>query len=144
MTKISRGFSLIELVVTMVIIAILAAIAIPSYLQYVVKANRNVAKSDLMELQQFMERNYTLTNSYATLPSGTAITASALPFDNSPRSGTADYAISFSAGPTASTYTLTATPNANQSDATCGALSVTNASVQTISGTGSATYCWSN
>ncbi len=144
MNKNSRGFTMLELIITMAIVAILTAIAVPSYNQYVIKANRNVAKSDLMELQQWMERNYSLTNSYLTMPSGTAVTAAALPFDNSPRNGTAYYAITFSAGPTASTYTLTATPNANQNDVACGTLSVTNASVQTSSGTGTAAYCWSN
>ncbi|MEO6422143.1 MAG: type IV pilin protein [Candidatus Nitrotoga sp.] len=57
--RIQNGFSLIELMVTVVIIAILAAIAIPSYQNYVVKGNRAAAQSFMMDLAN-REKQYLL------------------------------------------------------------------------------------
>jgi type IV pilus assembly protein PilE len=138
--KNARGFTLIELLIAMIVIAILTAIAYPSYTQYVVRSNRNVAKGDLLELQQWMERNYSLTNSYSVLPDGTAVTDAVLPFAKSPRDSGSypKYVITFSAGPTALTYTLTSTPETTQPDSLCGTLTLDNVGNKTPTTSG----CW--
>jgi type IV pilus assembly protein PilE len=64
-----HGFSLIELVVAMVVVAILAAIAIPSYSNYVRKSRRTEAKTVLLDLISLEERFYTTNNSYTQDPS---------------------------------------------------------------------------
>lgn len=56
-----RGFTLIELMITVAIVAILAAIAYPSYQQYVLRGNRGAAQGAMMEIasrqQQFLLAN---------------------------------------------------------------------------------------
>ena len=59
--KKQKGFTLIELMITIVIVAILASIAIPSYRQYVIRGNRTAAQATMMEIatrqQQFFVAN---------------------------------------------------------------------------------------
>ena len=50
MTKRQAGFTLIELMMTVAIVAILARIAYPSYLQYIIRANRSAAEAQMMEI----------------------------------------------------------------------------------------------
>ena len=73
-----RGFTLIELMITVAIIAVLAAVAFPSYTEHVRKGTRRAAQAQMMELanreQQFLlsTRTYvpytTITGSGYVLP----------------------------------------------------------------------------
>lgn len=58
----TRGFSLMELMIVVAIIAILAAVAVPSYRNHICKVERNQAKADLMAFAQAVERYYTTNN----------------------------------------------------------------------------------
>jgi type IV pilus assembly protein PilE len=64
----NRGFTLVELIVAMVIVATLAAIAIPSYSLYVLKSHRTEAKSALMDAASLEERFFSTTNLYTGNP----------------------------------------------------------------------------
>jgi type IV pilus assembly protein PilA len=64
------GFTLIELLVVILIIGILAAVAIPSFLNQKGKANDAVAKADVRTAQTAMEAFYTDNKSFATDPTG--------------------------------------------------------------------------
>jgi type IV pilus assembly protein PilE len=100
-----RGFTLIELMIVVAIVAILARISYPVYMQYVVKANRSDAESQLMQLAQAMERDYAINDKYnvsMTVPTNLA---------QSPAVGTAIYTIAIVASLPAATPCLTSTSN---------------------------------
>jgi type IV pilus assembly protein PilE len=61
---VSRGFTLIELMIAVAILAIIVAIALPSYTNQVVKTNRAEAKTILMQTAQAMERCFTRYSAY--------------------------------------------------------------------------------
>lgn len=66
--KFKSGFTLIELMVTVVIIAILAAIAMPMYSNYITKAKARNAQSDLVALSLVVESLYQRNLRYPTDP----------------------------------------------------------------------------
>ena len=59
-----QGFTLVELIVTVAIVGILAAIALPSYQNSITKSRRKAAAGCLMEAAQYMERVYTTNLRY--------------------------------------------------------------------------------
>ena len=122
--KNNRGFTLIELVIVVAVIAILAAIALPSYQDSIRKSRRGQAKADLLELVQMLERAYTTDRSYARYDPLTA------PFDQSPHDGDARYTVAIS-NVTPTTYTLTATPQGSQTNDRCGELTIDHMGVKT-------------
>lgn len=133
--RLARGFTLIELMVTVAIVAILAAIAVPAYQDQVRKARRGQAKADLVELAQALERRHTINNSYA----------GALPYTVSPKDPgtTARYNITpgtIVAG--AQAFVLTATPIGDQANDRCGTLTLSNTGAKTRTGSAPFSECW--
>lgn len=137
MKTITSGFTLIELVITVAIVAILAAIAYPSYQDSVRRSRRADAKAVMVEAAQFMERRYT-ANSCFDNPCGSG-TAPALPggLTAIPRNAAAAseqfYTIALG-NVTRNTYTLTATPQNAQVHDKCRTLTVDNNGVRTADG----------
>ncbi len=64
--KKSQGFTLIELMIVVAIIGILAAIAMPSYTQHVIRASREAAQTELMQMAAVQEKIYLNSSSYTT------------------------------------------------------------------------------
>jgi type IV pilus assembly protein PilE len=106
----AAGFSLIELMVSVAIVGILAAIAYPAYGKYLVKSNRSAAESHLMELAQAEAQYMADSRSYATTVTGLGMTT--------PAAVAAKYTISIAAsdGPPAG-FTITAKPILTSSQA---------------------------
>ncbi len=133
----SAGFTLIELMVTVLIVAILAAIAIPGYTNQMRKSRRTEAKTALLELAAREER-YFATNSAYTNVVGNLGYSGAWPVTV----GGGFYQINVTAA-SATAFTATATPiNGQASDSICGTYTLDNTGTQTVSGTGGATTCW--
>ncbi len=127
-----KGFTLIELMITVAVIGILAAVAYPSYQQYVQRANRADAQAIMMENAQFMERYFTTSGTYsgATLPKG-----------QSPENGTARFLMTLPTA-TATAYTIQAAPTGSYSDTVCGTMTLNQVGTKTESGSGSLSDCW--
>ena len=62
-----RGVTLLELLIVMVIVGIMAAVAYPSYRDYITRAKRTEAKTLLLEIAQNQERFYLQNNRYGDM-----------------------------------------------------------------------------
>ena len=62
--KKAQGFTLIELIITVAVIGILAAVAYPSYLDQIYKSKRATAAQSVLECTSVLERRYTLNTTY--------------------------------------------------------------------------------
>ena len=72
-----HGFTLIELMIVVAIVGILAAIAYPSYTQYVIKSNRVDAQAEMTRIASLMQR-YKVINSTYIKKNGQPLTLSDL------------------------------------------------------------------
>jgi len=122
-----KGFSLIELMIVVAIVAILGAVAYPSYMNSITDARRTDAQAVLMEAAQYMERFYTENNRYDEDTGGTAVALPAQLAESPRDSGAKFYDLTVQAS-TRSTYTLRATPKNGQ--AGDGFLEITNTFVK--------------
>lgn len=133
------GVTLLELMAVVMVIGVLGIIAMPSYRQYVMRAQRTEAKNALLQLQTNQERFYLANRTY-----GATANLAALGFPTGmTENGT--YALTIPAADF-NTYTATATPVAGAridmtQDAMCTSLTITAQGVKTATGS-NPTACW--
>jgi len=131
-----RGFTLIEVMVVVVILGIVAAIAIPSYTDQVVRSNRAEAKSILMNTAQALERCYTRFSAYDADECNVSF-----PIDSDTgkyQMPAADQTIDQAA------FELTAVPQGSQAtrDTECGNFTLEQNGARDVSGSGTVDDCW--
>ena len=117
------GFTLVELMVTVAVIAILAAIAIPSYLQYTIRSSRQAAQAELVVMASIQEKIYLNSNAYAPTIN-TAYNGSSTGGLGVLSGMSRDRKYTFSLNVSSATYTLTATPVADSSQRDDGNLTI--------------------
>lgn len=142
----SSGFTLIELMIVMVVIAILTAVAVPSYSNYVVRSHRQAGKNILYNVADRQEQYFIDNKQYAPNLSTLGYAANTIgvgPDGAITDSGDADrkYVVTLD-DTSVTTYTVVATPQLNQAtkDTKCGKLSLDYLGVRAASGGGS--DCW--
>lgn len=141
------GFSLIELMITVAIVGILASIALPSYTRYVAKARRADARTQLVQVAQFMQRFYAANDSFATDRAGNAVLGQ-VPANllHSPADGSALYDLSIPAGSlTVASFEIDMVPvvGGAMSNDPCGTFTLTSAGLRGVTGTAmSRDDCW--
>ncbi|HIA09422.1 MAG TPA: type IV pilin protein [Chromatiaceae bacterium] len=142
MRRTPKGFTLIELMVTIVIVAILASIAIPSYTGQIQKSRRAEATASLLTGAQILERCFTKHTTYNN--SAPANTDANCPEGVPATSENGWYSIDYSVASTQTTYTLRATPqNGQANDGKCMIFTLNQAGLRTHSGTAAdVSDCW--
>ncbi|HIJ21961.1 MAG: type IV pilin protein [Gammaproteobacteria bacterium] len=126
-----NGFTLIELVITLSIVAILSIVVLPSYEEYLLQGRRSDATTALTTFAQYVERHFLENGSYSGA-------TTALYRDTS---GNGHYSLSVTADN--NSYQLQATPVGIQlEDTHCGSYTLNELQVRGITGGGSISSCW--
>jgi len=129
------GFTLIEVLIAVVVIAVLASIAYPSYQGQLRKSNRSVAQQFMLDVasreQQVLLdlRSYVAVGATANFPNAPTNASPGLNL-TVPAGTTGKYTFAVTA-PTATTFTVTATPVVGSSQASDGALTLNEAGTKT-------------
>ena len=133
----AAGFTLIELMITVAVMGVLAAIAYPSYMNYVARGNRSAAQSFMLEVTSRQERYLLDARQYAA---DLATLGMTVPDTVSP-----NYSVTIT-GVTAAPpgYVVQAAPIGGQAnnDANCGTLTISGTGAKAASGPGGVANCW--
>ena len=144
--KNKKGFTLIELMIVVAIVAILLMVALPSYQQQIRKTRRSLGRAELMEVMARQEQFFLDHRRYAGALTDLGYPASPYAIDTDANDGpiaAADRIYLIDITTLSRSFTLFAIPQLSQSpDRLCGTLSLTSIGLKAATGSGSASECW--
>ena len=128
------GFSLIEMMIVIAVVALLTALAVPWYRDFVVRSNRTEAINELLNIAACQERIYQKLNRYDANRCGASGTTT-----------NGHYTMSMATQNTNQNFVITATATGSQTNDTCGNLTYSDQGIKNVSVTATATQvatCW--
>ena len=131
--KREKGMTLIELLFTVSIIAILGTIAYPRYTDHILKAHRTAAKADMIRIQLQLEERYQGSYQWGTILSAGSCTICDSDEDR--------YLFTIALSPT-TTYTITATAQTNKGQTNDPCLQDDHKMTLSANGQGAPDECW--
>jgi type IV pilus assembly protein PilE len=133
MNRMIRGFTLIELMIVVAILAIIIAIGYPAYRDQVMKSRRAEGMGELLELADRMERFYSGNGTYNGASLGPDVDDV---YETTTEKG--NYTLGITSA-TTTLFTITATPNGPQANDKCGTFTLTSSGTKSASG---GNDCW--
>ncbi|AXV65757.1 type IV pilin protein [Pseudoalteromonas lipolytica] len=130
-----KGFTLIELMITVAILGIIASIALPSYFEHVKRTARTEAITALLDAANKQEQFFVDNRQYTTTLANLGVSATT---ENN------FYKISVVVDNDAGTFAFTAIPAAGPvlQDGECATLTISDTGLKTSTGSASASTCW--
>ena len=136
------GVTLMELLIVVVVVAILASIAVPSYRRYLIRSQRSEAKIALMQLQTAEEKYYLQNNAYTSNTTGGVPTGLGLPS----QSETGKYDVSITTFPAGGqSFIASAIPHVGggqTDDVDCLTFTIDERGTRAITGGSTSQVCW--
>lgn len=141
-----QGFTMIELMIVVVVVAIIMAVGLPAYQGQVIKTKRALGRAELIAVlgrqEQFFVNNRQYSNTLAGLGYADPYSIDDEANDVATSSSKRIYTISL-ATVSATSFTVQAVPQLGQArDTLCGTLQITHTGVKSESGTGDTDDCW--
>ena len=133
MNKKTRGFTLIELMIVIAILAIIVAVGYPSYMEHIKKSRRAEGMGQLLELADRMERAYSDGGTYPTVISEVYVATTDGGF----------YTLSIVSANNVS-FTVSAAPTSlgRQNDDKCETFTLTSLGQKSVTGSVPNSHCW--
>lgn len=136
--KAVTGFSMVELLIAIAIVAILVSVAIPSYQRAIIKSRHTDAKELLYTVAHQQQQYFTQNYAYTAVTGQTGIRVATT-------SSNGYYTLTIAVPDPPSAYSISAVPvpgTSQANDTACGTFTLTSLGVKSVSGSQTSPPCW--